>query len=737
MAFDRHYTMDDLLSRPGRKVNGRKIGPDGLFHDYDFGTKQFVRAKAPEAPKVPQAVPPPEKPKVRDWMAEANAAEKTVSEQWDASKKRYAAQGPASQRLESPGVTGAGSAKTVTDKDMDSSYEAFSAYNPLQASQKEDMEVLASVGKGLAGSYKDMKAIDPKTGRVDDGLVAKENEAIGSTKDFLEASRARREGNRAFLDDARKTNEDNDKWVKDFAKVHGLTLDAEETKGDMFGGRSSVRADIGGGRSSVRADIGGGTPIPSPEAPTEAPPAGYVGDPFNDPIGGYDEREIGIIAPRQGNSPELAAQFPALGVGQMLGWTGEDTEEVMNIPEGAYIVGNRVMTNNRRQRSILNDLSEQAKDAYDAIQFKSVEENGRLMDKDAAKVRAMWQVGDISRERAFAMTQGLRELRASNGKPMKLGERTGETTDVPVFDPKSYGKGGGLLDPVEEVIADLPKGSFLKSDGKYYRKAPVTRDNLSLTTRAETDAYGRIQKDFAAVNGRDMDRDVAAIRARLDAGTITKTQAKDLAVALRRKRDIALAKETSHDYHVSHGLSSKESDLGEDWTKFFVDTGEAGQLVKRDGKRRLLSAMNQSVSSHGEGSDEAKRSMTLARRFGFGSRHEFTPEYEVTPEANLPANYEYNKVLSHLGFHPGGYWAAARRNAESVIADVNNRERNRQPLSSNDRRSRANAVDALLNHPHIRNADSNDFSGFKLGTDPKRFKRMNKRFAGFTMPEDK
>lgn len=40
MAFDRHYTMDDLLSRPGeRKANGRKTGPDGPVHGHDFGSK--------------------------------------------------------------------------------------------------------------------------------------------------------------------------------------------------------------------------------------------------------------------------------------------------------------------------------------------------------------------------------------------------------------------------------------------------------------------------------------------------------------------------------------------------------------------------------------------------------------------------------------------------------------------------------------------------------------------------
>jgi hypothetical protein len=40
MAFDRHYTTDDLLSRPGeRKANGRKTGPDGPVHGHDFGSE--------------------------------------------------------------------------------------------------------------------------------------------------------------------------------------------------------------------------------------------------------------------------------------------------------------------------------------------------------------------------------------------------------------------------------------------------------------------------------------------------------------------------------------------------------------------------------------------------------------------------------------------------------------------------------------------------------------------------
>ena len=38
MAFDRHYTTDDLLSRPvERKANGRKTSPDGPVRDHDFG----------------------------------------------------------------------------------------------------------------------------------------------------------------------------------------------------------------------------------------------------------------------------------------------------------------------------------------------------------------------------------------------------------------------------------------------------------------------------------------------------------------------------------------------------------------------------------------------------------------------------------------------------------------------------------------------------------------------------
>ena len=685
MAFDRHYTMNDLLEKHGYGTPGRKSPPAEQKKTVAKEVDNFIYGTSG------RKSPPAEQTK-------------TVAKEVD-NFIRHARD-----------RAGAETAAGVKEDG---------------ALRNETMDLVAK-GKNVLA---EKKKADDSGGK--DNSVLQQDLYMQNTNDFLSKVRERRENMKNTFGWKTKpkhtespqglTTEGEDPLVKHTEAPQGLTTEGEdplvkdanealdplneETRGDMPGGRSPVRTAEGGD---------------------------YVGDPFNDPIGGYDEREIGIIAPRPGNSPELAAQFPALGAGQMLGWTGEDTEEVMNIPEGAYVVGNRVMVNNnRRQRSILDNLSGQAKDAYDAIQFKSVEEDGRLTDRDTAKIRAMWQVGDISRERALAMARGLRELRAPGGKPMKLRERTGETMDVPVFDPSSYGEGGGLLDPAEDVIADLPKGSFQKSDGKYYRKAPVIRDNLSLTTRAETDAYGRIRKDFAAANGRDMDRDVAAIRARLAAGTITKTQAKGLAVALRRKRDVALAKETSHDYHVSHGLSPKESDLREDWTRFFVDTGEAGQIVKRDGKRRLLSAMNRSVSSHGEGSDEAKRSMTLARRFGFGSRHEFTPEHEVTPEANIPANYKYNKVLSYLGFRPGGYWAAARRNAEAVIADVNDRERDRQPLSSNDRRRRANAVDALLNNPHIRNADSNDFSGFKLGTDPKRFKRMNRRFVEFIMPEDK
>ena len=53
MAFDRHYTTDDLLSRPGeRKANGRKTGPDGPVRDRDFGAKALDGAGDVSGPRA-------------------------------------------------------------------------------------------------------------------------------------------------------------------------------------------------------------------------------------------------------------------------------------------------------------------------------------------------------------------------------------------------------------------------------------------------------------------------------------------------------------------------------------------------------------------------------------------------------------------------------------------------------------------------------------------------------------
>ena len=53
MAFVRHYTTDDLLSRPGeRKANGRKTGPDGPVRDRDFGAKALDGAGDVSGPRT-------------------------------------------------------------------------------------------------------------------------------------------------------------------------------------------------------------------------------------------------------------------------------------------------------------------------------------------------------------------------------------------------------------------------------------------------------------------------------------------------------------------------------------------------------------------------------------------------------------------------------------------------------------------------------------------------------------
>lgn len=271
---------------------------------------------------------------------------------------------------------------------------------------------------------------------------------------------------------------------------------------------------------------------------------------------------------------------------------------------------------------------------------------------------------------------------------------TGRMVEELVYDPSGRQPGDiGYEDP-KDVIAGLPKTSYERG-GKYYQKVPEKIDRLALTTGAERDALAKIQAEFRAVRGRDMDNEVAAIRAKLSAGTIQKDEARQLARTLCRSRDIKAAKAAAFQFWSETGAPNGKHPRAmaeSDWKRFYVNTEKLGVLAAKHGIQSVVDVVNTSP----EGSLYDIMNRTIARRFGLEEVLEDRDIMVRNPELDIPANYS---GLSR------GRKAAAKRIAMKIAdgADgINNA-------------ARRTAAKKYLDRVDIRQINENNYEGLNKG----------------------
>lgn len=150
--------------------------------------------------------------------------------------------------------------------------------------------------------------------------------------------------------------------------------------------------------------------------------------------------------------------------------------------------------------------------------------------------------------------------------------------------------------------------------GQVYTKRPVYRDAINDLSDKAKGEYTRIQSEFREKNGREMDREVANIRAQLAAGDLTKDQAKKLAWGLRKNRDLALAKDVA-----------KESGEPDKWRDYYAPTTRFDIVRPEQARKVRLDYVNFARDFAVKDNDardinypgRARMAKYLSRRFGY------------------------------------------------------------------------------------------------------------------------
>ena len=172
-----------------------------------------------------------------------------------------------------------------------------------------------------------------------------------------------------------------------------------------------------------------------------------------------------------------------------------------------------------------------------------------------------------------------------------------------------------MADPANADAKPFTVGGYVYTKRSVYRHA--TNDLSDAARRT----YVRLQQEFREKHGRDMDHDVAAIRAQLATGDLTKAQAKQLAWGLRKNRDIAIAKE----------VAKESADTKVDWKDYYVPTKREDVVDPKRSREGLLAYMN--ADSATVDPRQPYQSRYLSRRYGFVRSPTLGTWGEISPEA--------------------------------------------------------------------------------------------------------
>lgn len=209
---------------------------------------------------------------------------------------------------------------------------------------------------------------------------------------------------------------------------------------------------------------------------------------------------------------------------------------------------------------------------------------------------------------------------------------TYESEEEPSFE-RTVGYAREPLSP--EAARDIPDA--VEENGKFYYDRPVTRSDFAMSPESAR-AYRNLQdiarQTLADKDGkpREMDHEVAVIRAKLASGEFTKEQAKEVAWKLRKSRDIQRAKRVAAQLtsEMARDGRWKPGDRGVTWRDVYVPTTKESLAKARTaGYKGIRDEINYMADyALAKAEDMMDRDRMLRRLAYLADRHGLKPVYK-------------------------------------------------------------------------------------------------------------
>lgn len=190
---------------------------------------------------------------------------------------------------------------------------------------------------------------------------------------------------------------------------------------------------------------------------------------------------------------------------------------------------------------------------------------------------------------------------------------------------------GHAAEPIEDgAEADIPDAYRDERTGRFYYDKPVVASDFRMNPASEK-AYRNIQDIARSTLGRDMDHEVAVIRAKMQSGEFSREQARETAWRLRERRDIERAERVAA--RLTSDMANegrwKPGDRGVTWRDVYVPT--TPEMLARRKANGWLNAVrdeiNDVVTNRINLVDEETRERMLHRAAYLADRVGLQPEY--------------------------------------------------------------------------------------------------------------
>lgn len=225
-----------------------------------------------------------------------------------------------------------------------------------------------------------------------------------------------------------------------------------------------------------------------------------------------------------------------------------------------------------------------------------------------------------------------------------------------------------VLNGVKRVLQRAAGGIFGTPDGEFYYERPAVRNDFAMNPESMK-AYKNIQ-DIARMTladkdgkPREMDHEVAVIRAKLQSGEFTKEQAKEVAWKLRKSRDIQMAKRVAAQLtsEMARNGEWKPGDRGVTWRDVYVPTTKESLAKARTaGYKGVRDEINYMVDyALAKAEDMVDRDRMQRRIAYLAARHGLEPE-------TVEREYDEDVVRT---FDPNGTRGSWNDEAMAAAAD--------------------------------------------------------------------